>query len=1046
MSSQSMSLFPVPFGIIAVLLGVLLLLHSEQVGAAETTVPRYTVNISFNLAERTMTGTSRITLPPETPLALECGHLTISGALLERPGQTPFVLRPTTVNTLTVPSASTGQTLYLSWSLTVPPQGAGDNLIDGGGITLAGLWHPLPDRDMSYRLEALLPDGFTAVSEGETLTSCKDGSGRRYFSASFDHPLRFIHFVAGPYTVKERKTESGVTLAAFFFEEDLALVDEYLDRTAAYISRYEQLIGPYPYSRYSIVENRLPTGYGMPTFTLLGQAVVRLPFIKDTSLGHEVLHSWFGNAVRMNEAGGNWVEGLTTYLADHLYAVDAGKGPDYRKNQLIRYISYVHGDNTMPLNEFASASHSQPMARQVRAIGYDKGSMVFHMLFRKLGEEKFFEGLRQFYLDNRFGRAGWLDVEKSFSAVSGMDLAPFFKQWLTRSDIPDLSPKPHPIDVSQIKGRSVITFTLEQHTEEPYELDIPVAVRTRSGESMHTVSISGRSDEVQITVDEIPASMAIDPHYDVLRVPLPGETPPAWSRFMGAVDKTVVMAAGSTADIYAPLLPVLEEMGCEFVSPDELEAGQLETGSFLFLGPSPKSLGLFADPGHPADGFTLDLRKNPLEPGRVMGLVTSSSAEQTALVAEKLRHYGKYSFLHFIDGQIREQREAETARGMEVGLFPGPEGIRVPDITSFEVIIDALRDSRVIYFGEMHTDMGTHIAQLQVIQALYQGNPDLAIGMEMFPRSAQAALDGYINGTITAESEFLKESEYFTVWGYDYRLYREIIEYARLHRIPLIGLNIDKAVVSHVFREGSPEGLEDDLLNEVPEERQLDLPGYRERLSRAFTSHDQPANDSINGMNLTSFIQAQSIWDEAMAETIVDYLRANPDRRMVVIAGNGHVYKDTAIPPRVARRMDVPQAVLSSISQNYTGRETGYLVDYLLYTKSIELPPPAKLGVVLEVKEDGGETDPTGMRVLQISPHGKAGEAGMEKNDLILSVDGQPVEDINDLKVLLMDKVPGDTVKVRILRSQALLPDRELELEVELTDPNSTALPPNHPK
>jgi aminopeptidase N len=1044
MSSYTVSL-SLPIGIfLAALVAVHTLLPAGNARADAAMIPENTINISFHLEQGSMSGTSRINLPPDTPLVLYCGQLDISGVLLESTGQTPLALQPSAANTITVPAVEAAQTLYVSWSLIVPRHGAGDNLITPGGITLAGFWHPIPDRDMTYRLEALLPDGFAAVSEGETLTSNKDNSDRSYFSSTFDHPLRSIHFVAGPYTVKYRETVSGVRLAAYFFQEDLDLAEEYLDKTAAYITLYEELIGPYPYSRYSIVENRLPTGYGMPTFTLLGQAVVRLPFIADTSLGHEVLHSWFGNSVHLDETGGNWVEGLTTYLADHWYAEEAGEGADYRKNLLTRYASYVHQDNTISLEQFANASDSQPMARQVRAIGYDKSAMVFHMLRGRLGKERFLQGLRQFYLANRYGRAGWEALKKSLSAAAGEDLSLFFEQWLTRSDIPRVAPDPYTIDVSQIEGKSVITFTLQQLTAEPYELDVPVAVRTRIGESVHTVRISEASNEIKITVDDIPSSMTIDPHYDLMRVLQPEETPPAWSRFMGAGKRTAVLPAESETGVYAPLLPVLEEMGCELVAMNELDATELEEGSFLFLGPTPKSLGLFAEPGHAPSGFTLDIRDNPLAPGEVMGLVTSSSAAQTESVARKLRHYGKYSYLYFIDGLIREQRTAETAQGIRVELFPGPEGVHVPDIRSFDDIIEGLRQSRVVYFGEIHTDMGTHIAQLQVIQALHQENPNLAVGMEMFPRSAQHALDGYINGTIATEGEFLKQSDYFTVWGYDYRLYREIIEYARLHRIPLIGLNIDKTIVSHVFREGSPDGLEADLLADVPVERQLDLPGYRQRLIRAFSSHDQRNN---NGRNLGGFLQAQSIWDEAMAETIAGYLRAHPEKRMVVIAGNGHVYKDTAIPPRVARRIDIPQAVLSSISHNSTGRETGYHVDYLLYTRSIELPPPAKVGVILEVEKVDETSDRTRVRVVGISPHGKAGEAGMQKNDVILSVDGQAVEDINDLKIILLDRNPGDTVKIRVLRPQVLLPDRELELDVELTDPSdATGMPPTHPK
>ena len=87
----------------------------------------------------------------------------------------------------------------------------------------------------------------------------------------------------------------------------------------------------------------------MPTFTLLGRNVVKLPFIVRTSLGHEILHQWFGNSVYIDSNKGNWAEGLTTYLADHFYADQSGEGVDYRKQILIDYQSYVNIDNVFPL-------------------------------------------------------------------------------------------------------------------------------------------------------------------------------------------------------------------------------------------------------------------------------------------------------------------------------------------------------------------------------------------------------------------------------------------------------------------------------------------------------------------------------------------------------------------------------------------------------------------------------------------------------------------------------------------------------------------------
>ncbi|MCL7487735.1 MAG: ChaN family lipoprotein [Desulfobulbaceae bacterium] len=1000
-----------------------------------------TINIAFDPARSSMTGTSRITLPPDTPLKLFCGPLEITGAILEIGGRTPLSLKPTTQNILIIPASPTEQVVYVSWSLLAT--GKDNNLISDKGITLAGSWHPLPDIDMVYRLEARLPEGFTAISEGEIVTYCLDNLNNRYLTTSFDHPIRSIHFAAGPYTVKSRTLPGDILLSAFFFEEDIELAEEYLDKAQYYLELYQELLGPYPYNRYSIVENRLPTGYGMPTYTLLGQAVVRLPFIKDTSLGHEILHSWFGNSVLTAEDGGNWSEGLTTYLGDHYYAELADQGADYRKGQLLRYASYVPADNDMALRDFNNPSDSQPMARHIRAVGYDKSAMVFHMLRQQLGDDLFFKGLREFYRKYRFTRAGWDEIEKSFTDVTGTDLSPFFDQWLTRRDIPELDITS--IDVTQVKGQSTISFTLQQNSGEPYSLLVPVTVKTRTNTVQQTFPVSEQSVDIEMTVDALPVEMIIDPDYDLMRMITVGETPPIWSRFMGAGEKTVVLPVSEKdAEIYAPLLPMLEELGSEMIAADELANEDLGGGSFLFLGSSEHTLGLFAGPSHSDRGVTVDVRENPLSPAHVMAIITSPDREQTGLIARKLRHYGKYSFLYFENGRIIEKNTSPSKQGMRVNLFTEPEAVRVPDIRSFDDIIDEIQSSRVVYVGEMHTDMGSHMLQLQVIQALYQADPDLAVGMEMFPRSSQEALDRYISGAIDTEKEFIKQSDYFNVWGFDYRYYRDIIEYAHRNKIPIVGLNIEKAIVSKVFKEGSLAGLDEEQMQVIPPERKLDAPGYRERLSRAFSSHDQQnfTADKIGG-----FMQAQSIWDEAMAESIVNYLAANPEKKMVVIAGNGHIYKDNAIPPRVVRRMDIPQSVLTSIHQGGTGLVPGYKVDYLVYTRTMELEPSPKVGVVLEAEKIDDDPDRTRLRIKQISPHGKAGEAGVRENDIILSVEGEKIEDIEDLKILLLDRHPGDTVTMKILREHTLRRDEELDLEVELSLPmQSMSMPPSHPR
>ena len=177
---------------------------------------------------------------------------------------------------------------------------------------------------------------------------------------------------------------------------------------------YRSLIGPYPYGKFALVENFWETGYGMPTFTLLGPEVVRFPFIINSSYPHEILHNWWGNSVFVDYQSGNWCEGLTAYLADHLIAEQRGAGDEYRRSTLQRYRDYVKAGRDFPLSEFRARSSAAE-----EAVGYGKALMGDHMLRRAIGDEGFRKVVARFYHDFRGKRATFRDLQRTAETVSG---------------------------------------------------------------------------------------------------------------------------------------------------------------------------------------------------------------------------------------------------------------------------------------------------------------------------------------------------------------------------------------------------------------------------------------------------------------------------------------------------------------------------------------------------------------------------------------------------------------------------------------------------
>ncbi|MEA3548672.1 MAG: ChaN family lipoprotein [Thermodesulfobacteriota bacterium] len=990
-----------------------LLFFSTQLQAAPSMLTNK-LTLSFDVGNHSLTGISRFDLPGGRELNLHTGDLTVTR--IEINGN-EMDLQPDSDKLIQLKKGAEPRSVVLHYEKKFPQNnGQTGSIVAADGIVLLGLWHPVANEDLIFQLSATIPTGFSAVSEADEI-SYTDLADCRKVAFSFTHPLSRLHFIAGPYLVREETFSNGKILATYFFPEDEALAKPYADKTRQYLQRYENLLGEYPYKRFSVVENRLPTGFAMPTFTLLGQAVVRMPFILDTSLGHEVLHSWFGNSIGVDDSGGNWCEGLTSYLADQAFAADAGKGADFRKNQLIFYQSHVPADNTMTVQDFKGAVDHLKTARHIRGVGYNKNSMLFHMLRKKIGDQPFFTALQDFYGSMKYKRASWTDLQSFFAKVTKEDLSPFFEQWLTRTDIPHLELED--LMVKEEDGRPLLIFNLVQKNEEPYQLDLPIRIDTGQKSHNQSVKISRKKTRITIPLESMPKWLTIDPDYDIMRHLVHDELPAVWSRFMGAKNKIGVVAKEDRQK-FVDLIPLLEEMDCQVVNDDEVDDTKLKDHSLIFLGIGSQTCrSLFGRPIPLEGGFVLEVRENPMNPAESAVLVTAKNQKQILPVLRKLRHYGKYGFLLFEDGKIRQKIIPESDQGMIFLLDEPPRGMAVSQARDFSVIMNNMAKKRIIYVAESHTSEEDHALQLRIIRAMHERDPRLAIGMEMFNRDVQEVLDQFTRGSLD-EKDFLKKSKYFTNWGFDYRLYRDILQFARRHHIPVIALNLDKQIVSDTFKKDGIAGLDSEVKATLPPDRDLGKPGYRQRLEGVFNHH---SGTHFTKERLNNFIQSQSLWDETMAEAIADYLKNNPDKKMVVLAGGGHMVKDTGIPPRVYERLAADFAVAANIQPRALDDNEA---DFLFFPVAAAKNPSPLLGI--QIKDKDGE-----LVIVGFSPmHSVAKKAGIEKDDRILAINGTEVEGIEDVKIGLVFKEKGDTVTLRVWRERRLLPDLEIDIEVVL--------------
>lgn len=876
----------------------------------------------------------------------------------------------------------------------------GINLIDKKNVSLVSDWYPLPDVLTDYALSVTLPSDFIAVSEADSVKIQLHDSTKTYMF-QFNHPLDSLHLVASTRYILKKDRYNDISVETYFFKEDAQLADQYIAYTKKYLAMYETMLTPYPYNRFAVVENILPTGNSMPTFTLLGNQVLRLPFIVKTSLGHEILHQWFGNSVYIDFAFGNWSEGITTYLADQHYAALEGKGAVYRKQLLVDYNDYVNRENVISLYAFKSRYN-----KAQSAIGYGKCAMVFHMLRKRYGDEMFFNALRTFVQRNLFREASWHDIQRAFEKVTGEELYTYFRDWLTRKNIPGLEVENADLRVEE--GQLKLNFALTQSSEF-YPLRIPITLFFGSDKQPRIVEMKKPEENISLTLSEPPTKVFIDKNYDLMRQLIPKEIPPVLAGIMGKEKLTAVISFGRRST-YQPLIDALGVENITYMTPNEINFDRIQNNSLLIAGYNNALVNrLFGKQPVPTDDIHVKIYKNPYNLAQYIALLYAKNKNKALAIQRKISHYGKYTELGFKNGLNTFKRIAKTENGIEVLSRPADLAITPGTLNTIDDIVPHIMDSRIIYVGEKHDRFAHHINQLSVIKKLHEAGYQIAVGMEMFQKPFQGVINDYLAGRID-EHTFLKKSEYFSRWRYDYNLYKPIIDYLKQENIPMVALNINSDISRDVARKGI-YGLSDKQKKRLPSEMNFSNEQYREDLDDIFTMHNK--QQGLHNSNY--FLQAQTLWDEGMAESAQEFMMKHPDKKLVILAGNGHLRHKYGIPERLYRRNHEPFTVIVQDEEIEGG-----IADYVLLTTKIAGRKSPKLGVAVEEKNHG-------LEIVGINHHGPAKKAGLEKGDVIKTFAGRPISSLADLKLELFYSKFGSTVKIQVERENETL-NKEIEL------------------
>jgi uncharacterized iron-regulated protein len=325
-------------------------------------------------------------------------------------------------------------------------------------------------------------------------------------------------------------------------------------------------------------------------------------------------------------------------------------------------------------------------------------------------------------------------------------------------------------------------------------------------------------------------------------------------------------------------------------------------------------------------------------------------------------------------------------------------------------VLERMARQQVVLLGEAHDSAEDHRWQLHTLTQIHALQPKLAIGFEMFPRRVQPALDQWVAGTLS-ETEFLRQSEWDKVWGFDARDYLPLFHFARMNRIPMLALNIERGVVDAVGKQGY------DAVSEAQREG-VGRPAaptetYRKHLRAVFDHHPAKARGDAA---FPRFVEAQSFWDRAMAEAIASHLKRVPDALVVGIMGAGHVRNGHGVAHQL-KDLGVGQVgLLMTWERDESCADLGKGYADALYLIESPKDNPPRLGVGTDVDKDG-------LRITAITPGSVAEIAGLKSGDVILEVAGQPAKSILILRSVVQRQVPGTWLPLKVRRE-----GKELEI------------------
>ena len=308
-------------------------------------------------------------------------------------------------------------------------------------------------------IRVTVPADFDAIATGQPVESptLPPGGGdnqrrRKTFVFEASRPVRYLAVIVSRFNrLDNARIPAGSSDVSLYIQSTPRApvrIRETTERTAGILAFYASLLGdaPYPSFTLAMAESDRPGGHSPPYFAVLNQLLpgstivwrndpVNFENFPSFFLAHELAHQWWGQAIGWKNYHEQW---LSEAFAQYFAVLYAEKDREGSLPGILRQMrrTALEASSDGPIYLGYRLGHIQGDDRIFRAVVYNKGAMVLHMLRRLIGEDAFFGGMRAFYQQWKFKKAGTDDFRQVMERAAGRNLERFFAMWVFGSDIP----------------------------------------------------------------------------------------------------------------------------------------------------------------------------------------------------------------------------------------------------------------------------------------------------------------------------------------------------------------------------------------------------------------------------------------------------------------------------------------------------------------------------------------------------------------------------------------------------------------------------------